>query len=302
VDAFARLHRSLEAGRDDERVATMRAYFRTAASDDRAIAASLLKGRRMRRVVSATVMRDAALRAAGIPRWLFDASRAKVGDVGETVALVLPPASRRSHQGLAWWAERIAAFATMQDDEVAQRLSDDWDVLSPDARIVYTKLVSGTYRSPVAPALVERALGGPSQVSPSAHPRKAPFRIDAVLVYAEPATPRGFALGAFTFAVWDERDGERTLTPIATIDDVVEPARAAIETIVRRTTVERFGPVRRVTPTLVCELAFDAIEASGRRKSGWRLQSPRVLRVRDGTPIDDAATLAELAAHAAPRR
>jgi hypothetical protein len=300
MEAFADLHRNLEAGRDDERVAAMRTYFRAASSDDVAIAVSLLQGRRMRRSVAATLLRDTAMQAAGIPSWLFDASRAHVGDVAETIALVLPRAPRCSKEGLAWWAERIATLATLPDHEAATRLRDDWNALSTDARIVYTKLVGGTYRSPVAPMLVERALAAAAN-APAQQPAPAPagsLRIDAVLVYAEPATPKGFALGAFTFAVWDERDGARTLTPIAKIDDVVERERAAIEAIVRRTTVERFGPVRRVTPTLVCELAFDAIEVSGRRKSGWVLRAPRVVRVRDGTPIDDAGTLAELARQA----
>ena len=301
MEAFAELHRRLENERDDARVAAMRDYFRAAPQDDVRFAVSLLEGRRMRRSVAASVMRDAAMRAADIPRWLFDACRAQVGDVAETLALVVPPASRRTSHGLAWWSEeRIAPLASLQADESAARLCDDWDALSTNARIVYTKLVAGTYRSPAKRALVERALGAGTPAVPRTPVATSPpaLRVDAVLVYAEPAAPKGFALGAFTFAVWDARDGTRTLTPIARIADVREDERAALEAIVRRTTVERFGPVRRVTPTLVCEIAFEAIEATGRRKSGWVLRAPRLVRLRGDASIDDAATLAELARHA----
>jgi hypothetical protein len=300
MEAFARLHRTLEAERDDARIAAIGAYVRDAPPDDAALAVSLLKGQRPRRILPAAVMRDAAMRAAGIARWLFDACKTQVGDVAETVALVVPSASRTTLHGLAWWSERIASLATVDAGAAATRLVEDWDSLSTDARIVYAKLVSGTYRSPVSPALVDRALAPNFSVPVDPRPpfADASLRVDAVLVYAEPAAPKGFALGAFTFALWDERGGARTLTPIARIDDVAEHERSALEAIERRTTVERFGPVRRVTPTLVCELAFEAVEASGRRKSGWRLRAPRVVRVRDDASVDDAATLADLGKYA----
>jgi hypothetical protein len=296
MEAFARLYRTLETERDDARVAAMSTYLQDAAREDAALAVSLLKGGKVRRVVAASVIRDTAMQAAGIARWLFDTCRTQVGDVAETVALLVPPASRPTTQGLAWWSERIAALATMDAETTAARLVEDWNTLSTDARTVYVKLVSGTYRSPVSPALVDCALAPqPSVPAPPAPPPAAALlRVDAVLVYAEPAAPKGFTLGSFTFALWDERDGRRTLTPIAKIDDVAEHERSALEASVRRTTVERFGPVRRVTPTLVCELAFEAIEASGRRKSGWLLRAPRVVRVRDDASVDDAGTLDDL--------
>jgi DNA ligase-1 len=117
------------------------------------------------------------------------------------------------------------------------------------------------------------------------------LRVSAVLLYAERATPKGFELGTYTFGVWDERDGARRLTPIAKIATAPTSDRAAIDAVVRKTTQERFGPVRGVAPTLVCELAFDAVERSARHKAGLALRAPRFVRRLPDASVDDAATL-----------
>ncbi len=67
-----------------------------------------------------------------------------------------------------------------------------------------------------------------------------------------------------------------------------------VDAIVRKTTVEKFGPVRSVTPTLVFELGFEGIAASSRHKSGIAVRFPRMLRWRLDKPVEEADTLATL--------
>ena len=80
----------------------------------------------------------------------------------------------------------------------------------------------------------------------------------------------------------------------------------AADAVVRRTTVEKFGPVRSVTPTLVFELAFEGIGASARHKSGIAVRFPRIARWRHDKPLEEADTIATLRAllpaSAPPRR
>jgi DNA ligase-1 len=64
-----------------------------------------------------------------------------------------------------------------------------------------------------------------------------------------------------------------------------------VDAIVRKTTVEKFGPVRSVTPTLVFEIGFEGIQASPRHKSGIAVRFPRMLRWRTDKQIDDADSL-----------
>ncbi len=69
------------------------------------------------------------------------------------------------------------------------------------------------------------------------------------------------------------------------------PNFAEITAWVRKNTLERFGPVRRVPPELVFELAFEGIQASPRHKSGIALRFPRMLRWRRDKPVDEIDTL-----------
>jgi DNA ligase-1 len=67
-----------------------------------------------------------------------------------------------------------------------------------------------------------------------------------------------------------------------------------VDAFVRRHTLERFGPVRTVTPELVFELAFEAIQRSTRHKSGVAVRFPRIQRWREDKPAAEADTLDSL--------
>ncbi|SAK81944.1 ATP dependent DNA ligase [Caballeronia arationis] len=120
-----------------------------------------------------------------------------------------------------------------------------------------------------------------------------PYAVDAVLLYAQRGHGRRASLYTdFTFAVWDEADGVRTLVPFAkAYSGLTDEEMRQVDAIVRKTTVEKFGPVRSVTPTLVFEIGFEGIQASPRHKSGIAVRFPRMLRWRTDKQIDDADSL-----------
>jgi DNA ligase-1 len=123
-----------------------------------------------------------------------------------------------------------------------------------------------------------------------------PYAVDAVLVYAQRGHGRRASLYTdFTFAVWDEADGVRTLVPFAkAYSGLTDEEMRQVDAIVRKTTIEKFGPVRSVTPTLVFEIGFEGIQASPRHKSGVAVRFPRMLRWRTDKTIEDADSLAML--------
>lgn len=127
-----------------------------------------------------------------------------------------------------------------------------------------------------------------------------PYTVDAVLVYAQRGHGRRASLYTdYTFAVWNAPPGapERALVPFAkAYSGLTDEEIRAVDAIVRRTTVESFGPVRSVTPTQVFELGFEGIARSGRHKSGIAVRFPRMLRWRTDKPVDEADTLATLEA------
>jgi DNA ligase-1 len=68
----------------------------------------------------------------------------------------------------------------------------------------------------------------------------------------------------------------------------------AVDAVIRRTTVEQFGPVRSVAPTLLFELGFEGIQRSPRHRSGIAVRFPRMLRQRPDKPLHEADTLQTL--------
>jgi DNA ligase-1 len=121
-----------------------------------------------------------------------------------------------------------------------------------------------------------------------------PYAVDAVLIYAQTGNGRRASLYTdYTFAVWDsEPDGTRRLVPFAkAYSGLTDAEIAKVDAAIRRTTIERFGPVRSVEPTMVFEIGFEGIAASPRHKAGIAVRFPRILRMRDDKPIEEADTL-----------
>jgi DNA ligase-1 len=146
----------------------------------------------------------------------------------------------------------------------------------------------------------------------------APLTVDAVLVYAQAGHGRRAGLYTdYTFAVWSRPPADaaeaavvlaaiaRREPPVAGALQLVTFAKAysglsddefkAVDREIRAHTLEKFGPVRSLLPTLVFELAFEGIARSPRHKSGIALRFPRILRVRRDKPLHEADDLAVLA-------
>jgi DNA ligase-1 len=120
-----------------------------------------------------------------------------------------------------------------------------------------------------------------------------PYSVDAVLIYAQAGHGRRASLYTdYTFAVWDGVDGERKLVPFAkAYSGLTDAEIAQVDSAIRKTTLEKFGPVRAVAPTMVFEIGFEGIALSMRHKAGIAVRFPRILRKREDKSVDDADTL-----------
>jgi DNA ligase-1 len=121
-----------------------------------------------------------------------------------------------------------------------------------------------------------------------------PLTVDAVLLYAQAGHGRRSTLYTdYTFGVWD---GE-ALVPVAKAYSGLDDAEILrLDRWIRANTTERFGPVRAVAPHHVFELGFEAVNRSGRHKSGIAVRFPRILRWRHDKPAAEADRLATLQA------
>jgi DNA ligase 1 len=120
----------------------------------------------------------------------------------------------------------------------------------------------------------------------------SPHSVDAVLIYAQRGHGRRASLYTdYTFGVWD--DGQ--LVPVAkAYSGLTDEEIREVDAFVRRSTLEKFGPVRVVKPELVFELHFEAIQASSRHKSGLAVRFPRMARWRRDKKPDEADKLESL--------
>lgn len=144
-----------------------------------------------------------------------------------------------------------------------------------------------------------------------------PLAVDAVLIYAQAGHGRRASVYTdYTFAVWS-RPPSSAQEAQAVLDAIEQrlPAQPdalqlvafakaysgltdaefkQIDAIIRKTTLEKFGPVRSVKPSLVFEIGFEGINASPRHKSGIAVRFPRMLRIRQDKPLHEANTLQDL--------
>lgn len=119
-----------------------------------------------------------------------------------------------------------------------------------------------------------------------------PYAIDAVLTYAMQGHGRRANLFTdYTFALW--HNGE-LVTFTKAYSGLSDEEIKEVDAFVRKNTIEKFGPVRSVTPQLVFEIAFEGIAYSNRHKSGVALRFPRIARWRKDKTIYEANTLDDL--------
>jgi DNA ligase-1 len=157
---FAQLFTSLdETNRTGEKVAALVAYFREAAPADAAWALHFLTGRKLPRAITSLQLRTLAAEEADLPAWLFEECYQAVGDLAETVALLLPESSSTLTLPLHDLVEqRLLPMRPGTDAARRELLLRTWRELHGAERLVWNKLITGGFRVGVAETLVVRAL------------------------------------------------------------------------------------------------------------------------------------------------
>lgn len=156
---FAQLFTALDqTTKTNAKVAALADYFRAAPDTDKLWTIALLSGRRPKRGVTTTLLREWAAEKAKIPLWLFEESYPIVGDLSETIALVLPPATGTSDKPLTQWIEVVRDIGQHEVEVKKQIILDAWDSLPPIERFLFNKLITGGLRIGVSQKLMTRAL------------------------------------------------------------------------------------------------------------------------------------------------
>lgn len=117
------------------------------AAEDAAWAVFFLIGRKPRQVVPSGKLRTWAALETGVPDWLFQESYDAVGDVAETIALLLPPPKLSCNSPLSYWIEhRLLTLRDQSEENQHVAMLQAWRELNQHQRFVWNKLISGGFR------------------------------------------------------------------------------------------------------------------------------------------------------------
>ncbi|CUH76214.1 ATP-dependent DNA ligase [Tropicibacter naphthalenivorans] len=133
-------------------------FFATAPDEDKLWTIALFSGRRPKRAVTTTQLREWAAEVAGIPLWLLEESYPIVGDLAETIALILPEATQTSDHSLSHWINTLHALHDIPAEDRKAQILAAWDQLDPTERFLFNKLITGGFRIGVSRKLMTRAL------------------------------------------------------------------------------------------------------------------------------------------------
>jgi DNA ligase-1 len=160
VNRFAALFHALDTTtRTGDKVEALARHFREVPEEDRVWTIALLSGRRPRRAVGTGDLRLWAAEAAGIPDWLLEEAYAVTGDLAETIAALLPPASGTAPPlPLAAMMAGILALPALAPPERRAWVEAQWQRLPATERFLFNKLLTGGFRMGVAQGLMTRAL------------------------------------------------------------------------------------------------------------------------------------------------
>jgi len=133
-------------------------FFQHAPEKDKLWLIALFTGKRPRRPIKTTLLREWCLEQSNIPQWLFKESYSRVGDLGETMALVLPKNTEELEQPLSVWMDQLTEIRNKTDEEKKEFVLTAWKSLDQQERLIFNKLIGGSFRIGVSKKTMVNAL------------------------------------------------------------------------------------------------------------------------------------------------
>jgi len=162
---FAQLIQQLElSNKTNDKIAALVHYFNTADDKDKVWVIALFTGKKPKRPIKSALLKYWAIEITQTPEWLFSESYANVGDLSETIALLLPPAQHTSDLQLYKWIEDLHSLEGKDDDTKKAFILNAWNHLETQERFIFNKLISGNFRIGVSNKMLVNALAKQSSL------------------------------------------------------------------------------------------------------------------------------------------
>lgn len=167
---FAQLVNELSTStKTNDKLQSLIDYFATAPDNDKVWVIAIFSGRRPRRAVNSRLMRDWCSELTGYPSWLFDECYHTVGDLAETLALLLPETKEKNqvNKSLSYYLEKFISIEK-QDELIRKKfIVESWNQMDRDERFVFNKLITGSFRIGVSQKTIVNALAKTVDLSAS---------------------------------------------------------------------------------------------------------------------------------------
>ena len=159
MKAFASLIKVLSnSTKTNEKLDALSKYFAAADPADGIWVLALFTGRRPKRTVNATQLATWALQMTHLPPWLFEECYHTVGDLAETIALLLPQGQNTSAHPLHYWLEQLLELEKAAEPDKQRFILNAWSALDNSERFVFNKLITGGFRIGVSQKMIVNAL------------------------------------------------------------------------------------------------------------------------------------------------
>ncbi|ASJ72358.1 ATP-dependent DNA ligase [Granulosicoccus antarcticus] len=161
MQAFSTLYQTLDQTTStNAKVAAMVSYFDKASARDAAWTVYFLSGRRVKRLVGSALLREWLRQECDLPEWLVDDAYASVGDLAETIALlVAKPGKSLESRSLADWIEQgLLSLRNQDSEQQRKKVVQWWHQQSYEQCYIINKLMTGALRVGVSQILLARAV------------------------------------------------------------------------------------------------------------------------------------------------
>ncbi|WP_194775749.1 ATP-dependent DNA ligase [Pararhodonellum marinum] len=155
ADLFSRLDQSNKL---TDKLYALGDFFEKSTSKDRLWTLAIFTHKRPKRQVNTRKLREWCTELAQIPDWLFEECYQKVGDLAETIALLLPPAKMKNDFPLHHWIDFLIALETKTEEEKKVEILAAWNQMDQAERLVFNKLITGGFRIGVSQQVITRAV------------------------------------------------------------------------------------------------------------------------------------------------
>jgi DNA ligase 1 len=147
------------------------AYFLEANSEDKIWVIALFTGRRPKRSINSALLRVACMQAANIEPWLFIECYHTVGDLAETISLLIPESNIDTNDvveySLTHYMNLLRTIGKEDDAKKQQFVTEAWAQMNRSEIFVFNKLMTGGFRIGVSQKLMVNAIAKTTAVSSS---------------------------------------------------------------------------------------------------------------------------------------